>query len=151
MRWRGEKGQSVVEAALVVPLLLLLLAGLVDTGMAFRDEIGLTNATREGARYGSRYPWETGNILSATQQEVDNLKLLPADAAKVTIASPSCYNPAGALINCVDAGSGDTIMVTLTYRRRMPFLGAVIPPGSVTLRAGTTMVVFGDRTGPTGP
>ena len=49
-----EKGQSLLEMALTLPILLLLVVAVVDFGRAFDAMIVLTNAVREGARYGSR-------------------------------------------------------------------------------------------------
>ena len=53
---RRERGQSLVETAIVFPILLLLLAAVVDFGRAFDAYIVLTNAAREGARWGSVNP-----------------------------------------------------------------------------------------------
>ncbi len=55
-RERRERGQSLVETAVVFPILLLLVAATVDFGRAFDAYIVLTNATREGARFGSVNP-----------------------------------------------------------------------------------------------
>ena len=55
-RRRRERGQSLVETAIVFPILLLLLAAVVDFGRAFDAYIVLTNAAREGARYGAIHP-----------------------------------------------------------------------------------------------
>ncbi len=49
-----EEGQSLLEMALTLPILLLLVVAVVDFGRAFDAMIVLTNAVREGARYGSR-------------------------------------------------------------------------------------------------
>jgi Flp pilus assembly protein TadG len=49
---RNEQGGSLVEFAIVVPILLLLLAGLVEFGIMYYDKQVLTNASREGARAG---------------------------------------------------------------------------------------------------
>ena len=48
---RAEKGQAMVEFALVLPLLLALLCGIVDFGWLYYNQITLNNAAREGARY----------------------------------------------------------------------------------------------------
>ena len=53
---RRERGQSLVETAVVLPILLLLLAATVDFGRAFDAYIVLTNAAREGARFGAVNP-----------------------------------------------------------------------------------------------
>lgn len=48
---KNEKGQALVELALVLPLLLALLCGIIDFGWIYYNQITLTNAAREGARY----------------------------------------------------------------------------------------------------
>ena len=49
--FRSEKGQALVEFALVLPLLLALLCGIIDFGWLYYHQITLNNAAREGARY----------------------------------------------------------------------------------------------------
>ena len=48
----SEKGASAVEFALVLPLLLALLFGTIEFGLLMYDKAMLTNACREGARFG---------------------------------------------------------------------------------------------------
>ena len=50
---RGEKGQALVEFALLVPIFLILLFAIVDFGMGFHSWITVTNSAREGARLGA--------------------------------------------------------------------------------------------------
>jgi Flp pilus assembly protein TadG len=81
-----EKGQALVEIALILPIFLLLLLGIVQFGTVFRDYIALTDATRVGARQASvarsiqpesaRVP----NIITKTQNAAVNL-----DKTKMTI------------------------------------------------------------------
>ena len=47
---KARKGQAVVEFALVVPLFITLLLGIVDIGFLYNHQLVLTNAAREGAR-----------------------------------------------------------------------------------------------------
>src|SRR5437660_10476469 len=49
-RWRGRAGQSLVETAMVLPLLTFMTFGLVDFGRASYFQVSVTNAAREGAR-----------------------------------------------------------------------------------------------------
>jgi Flp pilus assembly protein TadG len=49
-RTRGERGQAYVEFALILPVLLLLVMGIIQFGNAFRTYITLTDATRVGGR-----------------------------------------------------------------------------------------------------
>lgn len=53
VRRRGERGASAVEFALVMPLLLMIVFGMITTGLTFSDHLSATNAAREGARYGA--------------------------------------------------------------------------------------------------
>ncbi|MBF8291086.1 MAG: TadE-like protein, partial [Chloroflexi bacterium] len=50
-----QKGQSLVEFALVLTPLFLILLGIIQFGFIFNAYITLTNATREAAREGSIY------------------------------------------------------------------------------------------------
>ena len=49
-RLRSQRGAELIEFALIFPLLLLLMLGIVDFGFMFQRFEVLTNATREGAR-----------------------------------------------------------------------------------------------------
>jgi Flp pilus assembly pilin Flp len=53
LRRRSERGAALVEFALVLPLLLVVIAGIVDFGFLFQRYEVLTNAAREGARLAS--------------------------------------------------------------------------------------------------
>ena len=49
----GERGQSLVEFSMIVPLFLLFLLGLLEFGMVFDHVLTISYATREGARTGA--------------------------------------------------------------------------------------------------
>ncbi len=50
--WAGRcRGQSLVEFAIMLPVMMILVFGIVEFGMGLRAYISLTNATREGARF----------------------------------------------------------------------------------------------------
>lgn len=49
--FKKERGQAIVEFALVLPILLALLCGIIDFGWIYYNQITLNNAAREGARY----------------------------------------------------------------------------------------------------
>ncbi|MGH2500012.1 MAG: TadE/TadG family type IV pilus assembly protein [Candidatus Limnocylindria bacterium] len=57
---RDERGQSLVEIALAVPLLLLILVGIADVGRLYFYANAVTNAAREAAFYAARDPEATG-------------------------------------------------------------------------------------------
>jgi hypothetical protein len=56
----SQSGASAIEFALVLPLLLLFLFGIIEFGALFFDKAMITNASREGARAGIVYSWYEG-------------------------------------------------------------------------------------------
>lgn len=56
---RGDRGQSTVEFALVLPLVALLLLGLLQAGLFLRDHLVVAAAAREGAREAAVTPDRT--------------------------------------------------------------------------------------------
>ena len=48
---KGEEGQAMLEFALVLPIFLLILCGIIDFGWMFYNQLALNNISREGARY----------------------------------------------------------------------------------------------------
>ena len=49
-RWDGQSGAELIEFALVFPILLMTVLGIVDFGFLFHRQEVVTNAAREGAR-----------------------------------------------------------------------------------------------------
>ena len=52
-RRRRERGASLVEAALVFPILILIVMGTMEIGLAFKDYLTVSYISREGARLGA--------------------------------------------------------------------------------------------------
>lgn len=55
-RRSGDRGASLVELALALPLLIMLLVGMVSAGIAYNNQLALTHAAREGGRYAATLP-----------------------------------------------------------------------------------------------
>jgi Flp pilus assembly protein TadG len=53
--WKEQRGASMVEFAIVLPLLLLLVFGMIEFSILLYDKAVITNASREGARFASMY------------------------------------------------------------------------------------------------
>jgi Flp pilus assembly protein TadG len=71
---RDEHGGALVEFAIVMPLLLLLVGGLVDFGILYYNKQVLTNASREGARAGIVYELDgEGNKIVITEVDVQQI------------------------------------------------------------------------------
>lgn len=126
-----SRGQALVEFALVLPLFLLILAGMVDFGMGLNASITVTNAAREGARLGTTKPI-AASIDARAMAMTSGL-----DSSKVTVTS-SCKRPAGSTPStCTLATwqSGDSVVVTVAYQYKMIWplaMGNVINMASTT-------------------
>ena len=67
MKIKGkERGAVAVEMAIVLPLLLLILLGIIEFGRVFNVQVSLTQAAREGARYAAIHHGEPGLDVQGT-------------------------------------------------------------------------------------
>ncbi len=78
---KSERGQSLVELSISLLIVLWLLAGTVEFGIAFFQFIQLRDAAQEGALYGSLHPDESSNI----ELRVRNASNKPIDLISDTI------------------------------------------------------------------
>jgi len=86
-RSNREKGASLVEFAVVLPLLLLLLFGIMEMGWLFAQQVEVRNAAREGARMAVvDYPQPGDGDSSAIVSAVCSRASLSADRASVSIS-----------------------------------------------------------------
>ncbi len=136
----NERGASLVEMAFAMLFLALLLAGVVDVSRAFYSHIALTNAAREGARYGSRFPYHATGIREAVIRDgpVNSL----GDTAVTNIAI-ACTTASGSNIACASVSSGGYIRVTATVGNLDTIMSNVLGVDGFVLRSSTTMIVFG--------
>jgi Flp pilus assembly protein TadG len=84
------RGQSAVELALAVPLLVLLLFAGADFGRIFYLSIGVNNAARAGAQYGSQTvitAADSTGMISAARTDASNITNLTATATECTCTS----------------------------------------------------------------
>ncbi len=137
-RSRREGGQAVVELALVLPLMLLLLLGVVQFGTVFRDYIALTDATRVGARQAA----VSRSLQPAAAREPAVLAKVKSAAVNLDPAkmgfSLQLRNPAGVLLtpNSQDTSwvpSGD-VTIRTTYPFRISLFGMVFYNGVLQSR-----------------
>lgn len=90
---RTQSGQSIIEMALLLPLLLVLIIGALEFGRVFYTKIVITNAAREGAYYLSVNPSDYSggsapNAVLAAQSEANNSGI---SDISVTITPKSVY------------------------------------------------------------
>ena len=92
-RWRGRAGQSLVEMAMVLPVLAFLTFGLLDFGRAYYFQVSVTNAAREGAR-----------AFAATRCEASHISLFrreqgPEDIRRHLLSQDLIYVGGGSVVS----------------------------------------------------
>jgi Flp pilus assembly protein TadG len=112
LRRRG-RGQSLVEFAVVLPVFLLILAGLLDFGLGLYSQMTIINAAREGARLGVVDPSNVSGINSRVQAMAAGL-----DLSRLTV-STTCLDPGNAVKACSSTATGDSVKVKVDYTYRM--------------------------------
>jgi Flp pilus assembly protein TadG len=132
-RTERERGQALIEFALVLPLFLLLLLGIVQMGTVFRDYVALTDATRVGARQAA--------VAMSIQPESARVPAIVARTEKAAVnlnknLMTVAVEPV--MIDGVTPGweqSGD-VTVRATYPFKINIIGMVVFSG--TLKSRTT-------------
>jgi Flp pilus assembly protein TadG len=97
----SDNGVSIIEFALILPVFLLLLFGMIDFGRAYSTSITMTNAVREGARYGITNPTDNAGIIAKVQNAAG-----PYNTGSLTVPNPTCST------SCT---SGQSVVVTSSY------------------------------------
>jgi hypothetical protein len=74
---RCEHGQDLAEFALITPLLMLILLGIIEFSLVVFCYNSISNAAREGARYGTVHPTDTVGIQAAALHSMTGLASIP--------------------------------------------------------------------------
>lgn len=91
---KREDGQSMVEFALILPIFLLILCGIIDFGWLFYNQLSLNNACREGARYAVVHTEENADT-QAIINHIENLStnVFANDGVDITVAYSAPSDP----------------------------------------------------------
>jgi Flp pilus assembly protein TadG len=103
-RRRCERGQDLVEYALILPFLLLLLFGIVEFALIVFSYNTIVDAARQGARYG---------VIGIRADTPTGIQAIEDEAYKVTAAAGLPRGLNGAVATATK--TGDTIRVEVTY------------------------------------
>jgi Flp pilus assembly protein TadG len=96
---RDERGQAVLEFALLLPpLMLILVFGMVEIGSAFNHNMSIASATREGARMGSNLANGGGTLGCAAGQSPNAASVDP----RIVAAVEKILTGTGALVSLAD-------------------------------------------------
>lgn len=140
---RSERGQALVELALVTPILLVLIISVWEFARAWNIQQVITDAAREGARVSAIATASEGAISSDSVQSTVSAALGRAGVDPST---------ASVSVNPFSTGRGDPTTVTIALPYRFIFIGPILDlahelfggPGSnfdstITLRTEVTM------------
>lgn len=134
----SERGAELIEFALALPLLLVIIMGIFDFGLAFQRYEILTNAAREGARLGS---------LQATYSQAD-IEDRVLDYVEAAGLDRDDVTPLVTMNQDINLASGATVpgvRVQVAFTHQFSFVGPIMALigadslTSVTLRATSTM------------
>jgi Flp pilus assembly protein TadG len=133
-----NQGQGILEFALVLPLLLLVVFGVLDLGRIFFVTIGLTNAAREGVRYLTLHPDDVSNEFGsfwgskAAATDEANYSGITVSGSQVTV---TCSNVDGD--DLCDSGTPATVTVTYNFDL---ILGWILPSPIAITRSAVMIV-----------
>jgi Flp pilus assembly protein TadG len=115
---RSERGAELVEFAIVVPVLLLLLGGIIDFALLFQSYEVSTNAAREGARLAVLPGYQVNDYAPARNRVATYMQAGGARGTYTTAVTPL------PLTACGTPGSG--VRVTVTYTHDFAIVGPVV-------------------------
>jgi Flp pilus assembly protein TadG len=138
---REQRGQSLVEFALLLPVLLIILAGVLDLGRLYYSYVAVTDAAGEGASYAAIHPPDpdgpSQDFTIAESAVVEHIQdatggLLEGEDLTVEIGYPPD----------IQGGAAITVTVSYTYTVGTPIVSAIVPEGVLILRAVATEAIL---------
>jgi Flp pilus assembly protein TadG len=142
-----ERGQSLVELAISLPVILLLMIGTLDFGMATYSYLVIRDAAQEGALYGSINPNDHTEIenrtryISPTSSDAltfSPVKLTDKDLVKVNIktSGANCQGTTNGKVNSI------SVNVTYNYTLIVPLAETIVGSNLIPLDATATNVII---------
>lgn len=129
-----EAGIALVEFALVLPILLMVLIGIIDISLLFYDQAVITNASREGAR--------AGIVLKAPKRTDSEIQTIALDYCKTYLISLGGVATPSVTVNQSTPPNFSTpLSVTVSYDYTGVLVGTVLSAltGPLTLTATSVM------------
>ena len=113
----SERGQTLTEFAIVLPILVVLLFGIIQFGIAFNNYVTITDAGRAGARVGAVSRGAADPVGACTSQVRSSAKDL--DPSKLIVSCSSSW------------GIGSDVTVDVQYPYSISLLGWVVKSGNL--------------------
>ena len=131
MESKSRRGQSIVEFALILPVLMFILVIVADMARVVAARVAISNAAREGARYASMYPMDYNTTKNRVLLEYNNT------GVRVTGVELRAEN---ILISFPDGSAEPGNSVRVNVRCRFPLFFASWFPDSIVDEDGTMLV-----------
>lgn len=130
---KSERGQSLVELAISILILVYLLAGAVEFGLAFFQYVQLRDAAQEGALYGSMNPGDLNGVRTRARA---------ASTSPIDLSDTTTVTVTPTIIGA--ACEGNAIQVTVSYNHQifMPFIPQFIGSSTIPLNATVTDTIL---------
>jgi len=140
---KSERGQSLVELAISILILIYLLAGAVEFGMAFFQFVQLRDAAQEGALYGSMHPDQVSTIETRIRGASSSPIDLASGDVTITISIDGILSTDTANYQTVDCeGHGLKVLVAFEHQIFMPFIPQLIGSPTIPLNATVTDTIL---------
>lgn len=122
-RRRGESGASAVEFALIMPIFVMLVFGIIAFGIIFSQKLALGNSARQAARFAVVQERTCGEITTEVRNAATGTIAMNTDDIQVTVqriplsgtATTVCTTTTSTAKPCEGAAEGSAISVTTTY------------------------------------
>jgi Flp pilus assembly protein TadG len=138
-KWRSEKGAALLEAAMTIPLLLLVAIGTLEFGRAYQTWQVLTNAAREGARMAVLPNQTQSAVVQRVRDYMQSGQLPRYSTASVSVNSSATITVNGVAV----PASQVTVDYPFNFIVLQPVARLVTPSTSlgsaVTMRAEAVM------------
>jgi hypothetical protein len=131
------QGQNLVELALTMPVILLLLFGIIELGRGLLIYSEVSNAAREGARYGMVHPGDVTGIADAARSKA---ALVPPDQISVGVSYDDGCLPVP--IPLATPALGDRVLVTTTHTLNLlvPLIADFVGPLNIEMVSRRTIL-----------
>ena len=139
MRIKSERGAALLEAAITLPMLLLVAVGIFEFGRAYQTWQILTNAAREGARIAVLPDSTSGDITSRVQQYMRDGQLGAVNGATIGVNRSAVLDVNGRSVSASDV----SIDYPFSFIVLQPVARLVAPTtslgGAIVMRAEAVM------------
>ena len=139
----GERGQALAEFALVLPIILLFIAGVVEMGRAWNVKQVVTDAAREGARWTVVQDEDLADLAAVQTKIEERLALGGVTGATIEFSSADPGCPTAAACYHTEDGFGKEMTVSVSAPFQMNLIGVLLKwaggPATIDITTNATM------------